>query len=118
MIRDFEWTRPKIELLDGLQTGELFILEELEEHEGTKYLMSMPPFGIAEEDMDVVEEFAKAYPERMINYNDLYNRLILHRKEVENKAKKRMKDKDLVKKEAVKKKKEQESKLVLRNLEI
>ena len=48
LIRDFEWTKSRIELIDGLQTGECIIIEELEEYEGTKFLVSMPPFAVPE----------------------------------------------------------------------
>lgn len=108
-IRDLQYNRERMLLIDGLQIGELVILEELEEHEGTKYLAAMPRFRVPEEFENQLEEFKKEYPERMENYGDLYKKLINHRKEVHKKSKKRMLEKiESRKKEEQKKKEDKE----------
>ena len=110
LIRDFEWTKPRIELLDGLQTGEGVIVEELDEYEGTKFLVFMPPFSVPE--FDALESFSNEYPEEMASYNDLFKRLVRHRKEIEDKAQKRLTEKQITRqKEAEEKKQGKQEKL-------
>ncbi len=103
-MRDFEWNKSRMDFIDGFKIGETILVDELQEHEGTKYLVAMPRFRVPEDFEDSFEEFSKEYPQRMKSYNDLYKNLIKHRDGIEKKAKSRFKDRQIEKKKLEQKK--------------
>lgn len=117
LIRDFEWTKSRIELLESLQTGECILLQELPNNEGTKFLVAMPPFAVPEEFLDPVVEFSKEYPELMENYGGLYKALVNHKKNVNEKVVGRLKNKQMKRIQEEESKKEDKEEVIRQRVE-
>ena len=80
-----------MELLNGLRIGQFVWWRQMEqEAAGRKISIHPPPFAIAEQDDSFEKLWHQHYPDRMVSYSEELDRIISMRREIEEKARKRL----------------------------